>query len=73
MTVLRSLYKPQGFNMGANLGEAAGAGLPAHVHMHIVPRWTGDTNFMSTLGQTRVLPEALSETYERIKNGFENT
>jgi ATP adenylyltransferase len=73
MTVLRSLYKPQGFNMGANLGEAAGAGVPAHIHMHIVPRWTGDTNFMSTLGQTRVLPEALSETYERIKNGFEYT
>ena len=71
MTVLRSLYQPQGFNMGANLGAAAGAGVPEHVHLHIVPRWLGDTNFISTLGQTRVLPEALADTYERIKNGFQ--
>jgi ATP adenylyltransferase len=71
MTVLRSLYQPQGFNMGANLGAAAGAGVPEHVHLHVVPRWSGDTNFMSTLGHTRVLPEALADTYERIKNGFQ--
>jgi len=71
MTVLRNLYQPQGFNMGANLGAAAGAGAPEHVHLHVVPRWSGDTNFMSTLGQTRVLPEALVDTYERIKNGFQ--
>jgi len=73
ITVLRKLYLPQGFNMGANLGEAAGAGVPQHIHLHVVPRWSGDTNFMSTLGQTRVLPEALADTYERIKKGFQDT
>ena len=72
VTVLRSLYKPQGFNMGANLGKAAGAGVPEHIHLHVVPRWSGDTNFMSTLGQTRVLPEALEDTYHLVKNEFQN-
>jgi len=70
MTVLRKVYHPQAFNIGANIGEAAGAGVKEHVHIHIVPRWAGDTNFMSTLGETRVLPEALEDTYQRIKNGF---
>jgi len=70
MTVLRKVYNPQAFNMGANIGEPAGAGVKTHVHIHIVPRWMGDTNFMSTLGETRVLPEALKETYQRIKAGF---
>jgi ATP adenylyltransferase len=68
MRVIRKLYQPQAFNIGANVGEAAGAGIADHVHMHIVPRWTGDTNFMSTLGQTRVLPEELEETYRRISS-----
>lgn len=71
MTVLRKIYNPQAFNMGANIGEAAGAGVKSHVHIHIVPRWAGDTNFMSTLGETRVLPEALEVTFYRVKKAFE--
>ena len=70
MTVLRKLYSPQAFNIGANIGEAAGAGVKEHVHLHIVPRWAGDTNFMSAVGETRVLPELLESTYERVKKGF---
>ena len=70
MTVLRGIYHPQAFNMGANIGESAGAGVKSHVHIHIVPRWHGDTNFMSVLGDTRVLPETLERTHERIKKGF---
>ena len=71
MTVLRKIYNPQAFNMGANIGEAAGAGVKAHVHIHIVPRWAGDTNFMSTVGDVRVLPESLENTFYRVKKGFE--
>ncbi|HMB24678.1 MAG: HIT family protein [Chloroflexota bacterium] len=70
MTVLRKIYRPEAFNMGANIGEAAGAGVKEHVHIHIVPRWVGDTNFMSAVGETRVLPESLEQTWQRIKTGF---
>ena len=69
--VLRSVYGTGAFNVGLNIGDAAGAGIKEHVHIHIVPRWVGDTNFMSTLAQTRVLPETLSDTWDRIHKGFE--
>jgi ATP adenylyltransferase len=64
---LRKELNPQGFNLGANLGEVAGAGLPGHFHMHVVPRWEGDTNFMPVLGEAKVIPEILEETYRRVK------
>lgn len=67
MILLRELYNSQAFNLGANIGTAAGAGVAGHVHLHVVPRWEGDTNFMSTVGETRVLPEDLNDTYRRIR------
>ncbi len=68
--VLASLYKPHGLNIGMNIGEAAGAGIAGHIHMHVLPRWRGDANFLSTVGETRVMPEELSQTYDKVLREF---
>ncbi|HEY7352630.1 MAG TPA: HIT domain-containing protein [Terriglobales bacterium] len=68
--VLRDVYSPDGINLGMNVGRAAGAGVAGHVHMHVLPRWVGDTNFMTTVGESRVLPEALEETYRRLRTAL---
>lgn len=70
MTVLRRVYQPHGFNVGANIGEAAGAGIPGHVHLHVLPRWVGDASFTLTLGETKTLPETLDETWRRVREAW---
>jgi len=68
---LKSVYKPHGLNLGMNLGECAGAGVAGHLHLHILPRWVGDANFMTVVGETRVMPEELSESYRKLKSAFD--
>jgi len=69
--ILRRLYRPDGINLGMNIGKAAGAGVAGHIHMHMLPRWVADANFMSVVSETRLLPEDLPETYRRIRQAFE--
>lgn len=66
ISALRRAYSPDGFNVGMNIGRVAGAGFPGHLHLHVVPRWSGDTNFMPVVGQTKVLPEDLATTFEKV-------
>ena len=68
--VLRQIFNPTGFNIGINIGRVAGAGIEEHVHTHIVPRWQGDTNFMPVVSNVRVVPQALAETYEKLRGKF---
>lgn len=69
-TVLRELYHPDGINLGMNIGKAAGAGIAGHIHMHALPRWVADANFLSVVGETRLLPETLEETWKRMRKAL---
>jgi ATP adenylyltransferase len=73
VTCLKQVYRPAGLNVGMNLGECAGAGIAEHLHMHVLPRWPGDANFMTTVGETRVMPEDLGETWRRMSAAFHET
>jgi ATP adenylyltransferase len=68
--IIRSIFHPEGFNIGVNMGKVAGAGIDKHVHTHVVPRWQGDTNCMPVISDVRVIPEALEDTYAKLREGF---
>ena len=68
--VIQATFRPEGFNIGVNMGRVAGAGIDKHVHTHVVPRWQGDTNFMPVVSDVRVIPEALKDTYAKLREGF---
>ncbi len=70
VVALKAAYRPDGINLGANLGRSAGAGVPGHVHVHVLPRWAGDTNFMTSVASARVLPEALPATWEKVHKAW---
>ncbi len=70
VATIEQAYDPDGLNMGANLGRAAGAGIPSHVHLHVLPRWSGDTNFMTAVSETRVLPETLQLSWKRLTDAW---
>jgi ATP adenylyltransferase len=72
VTAIEGAYNPDGLNMGANLGRAAGAGLPSHVHLHVLPRWSGDTNFMTSIAGARVMPETLELAWKKLKDAWPN-
>jgi ATP adenylyltransferase len=71
LTILERVYGPEGFNLGINQGRAAGAGVEGHIHLHAVPRWAGDTNYMPVIADTRVMPQSLEESYDALKEGFD--
>jgi ATP adenylyltransferase len=73
ITVLKGALKPEGFNIGANIGRVAGAGMPDHVHLHVVPRWNGDTNFMPVLGEVKVINEHLTQTAAKLSEAFSSS
>ncbi len=72
VAALGAEYQPDGYNVGLNLGRSAGAGVPDHLHVHVVPRWNGDTSFFTVVGETRTLPESLAQTYGRLRPRFDN-
>ncbi len=70
VVALKSAFRPDGINVGANLGRSAGAGVPGHFHVHVLPRWSGDTNFMTTVADTRVLPESMGDTWDKVTSAW---